>query len=225
MALPSVAEMEAYIRRKAVELGIDPDVAVRVARSEGLRPNTWQSDLQQPYGRERSYGPFQLHVDPTGKWPGMGNDFMAKTGLNPANPDTWDEGIDFALGQAKQGGWGPWMGAAKENITGFMGIGGRPAAPAMVAYNTDDTPAMGAAMGGFATGPGDVQARMDTGMVAGLLDEPTSFMDGVDGIGIAKMGLKILDKAKREKEAEAKAELPKPLVLQPLKRYTLKGMI
>lgn len=218
--------MEAYIRRKAAEMGIDPEVAVRVAKSEGLRPNTWQSDLQQPYGREASYGPFQLHVDPTGKRPGMGNDFMAATGLNPANPDTWDEGIDFALGRAKKGGWSPWMGAAKENITGMMGIGGKPAEPAMTAYHTDDTPAMGAAMGGFATGPGDVQARMDTGAVAGLLDEPTSFMDGVDGVGIAKMGLKILDKAKRKKEAaEAADELPKAVVLQPLQRYTLKGLI
>lgn len=225
MALPPVAEMEAYIRRKAIEMGIDPDVAVRVARSEGLKANTWQSDLQQPYGREASYGPFQLHVDPTGKRPGMGNDFKNATGLNPADPSTWDEGIDFALGQAKKGGWSPWMGAAKENITGFMGIGGKPAAPKMVAYNTDNTPAMGSAMGGFATGPADVQARMDTGTVAGLLDEPGSFMDGVDTAGIASMGLKILDKAKRKKEAEADVELPKPLVLQPLQRYTLKGLI
>jgi hypothetical protein len=216
--------MEAYIRAKAVEMGIDPDVAVRVARSEGLAENTWQSDLEQPYGREASYGPFQLHVDPTGKRPGMGNDFMDATGLNPANPDTWDEGVDFALGQAKKGGWGPWMGAAKENITGFMGIGGKPAEPAMTAYHTDDTPAMGAAMGGFASGPEDVQERMDTGAVAGLLDEPASFMDDMDYVGLAKMGLKILDKEKRKK-ASASAPPLQAQVLQPLQRYTLKGLL
>jgi hypothetical protein len=226
MALPPVAEMEAYIRRKAVEMGIDPDVAVRVARSEGLRANTWQSDLQQPYGREASYGPFQLHVDPTGKRPGMGNDFMAATGLNPADPANWDEGIDFALMQARQAGWGPWMGAAKEGITGMMGIGGKPADPKMVAYNTDDTPAMGAAMGGFASGPGDVQERMDTGTVAGLLDEDTSMMGGFDGVGFAKVGMKILDNEKRKKAAATSEEsIPKAVVLQPLQRYTLKGLI
>lgn len=222
MALPPVAEMEAYIRAKAAELGIDPDVAVRVARSEGLKANTWQSDLQQPYGREASYGPFQLHVDPTGKRPGMGNDFMAATGLNPANPDTWDEGIDFALAQARQAGWGPWMGAAKEDITGFMGIGGQPAAPQMTAYNTDDTPAMGAAMGGFASGPGDVQARMDTGAVAGLLDEDTSMMGGFDTADFAKLGGRIMERAKKNSTPEEQ-EFLQPQVLQPLKRYTLKG--
>ncbi len=222
MALPPVAEMEAYIRAKAAELGIDPDVAVRVARSEGLKANTWQSDLQQPYGREASYGPFQLHVDPTGKRPGMGNDFMAATGLNPANPDTWDEGIDFALAQARQAGWGPWMGAAKEDITGFMGIGGQPAAPQMTAYNTDDTPAMGAAMGGFATGPADVQARMDTGAVAGLLDEDTSMMGGFDTADFAKLGGRIMERAKKNSTPEEQ-EFLQPQVLQPLKRYTLKG--
>ena len=222
MALPSVSQMEAYIRAKAAELGIDPDVAMRVARSEGLKPNTWQSDLQQPYGREASYGPFQLHVDPTGKRPGMGNDFMKATGLNPANPDTWDEGIDFALAQARQAGWGPWMGAAKEDITGFMGIGGQPAQPQMTAYNTDDTPAMGAAMGGFATGPGDVQARMDTGAVAGLLDEDPSLMGDFDTAGFAKLGSKIMERAKKNSTPEEEEWL-KPQVLQPLKRYTLKG--
>lgn len=222
MALPPVAKMEAYIRAKAAELGIDPDVAVRVARSEGLKANTWQSDLQQPYGREASYGPFQLHVDPTGKRPGMGNDFMAATGLNPANPDTWDEGIDFALAQARNAGWGPWMGAAKENITGMMGIGGQPAAPQMTAYNTDDTPAMGAGLGGFATGPGDVQARMDTGAVAGLLDEDTSMMGGFDTADFAKMGGKIMERAKKNSTPEEQ-EFLRPQVLQPLKRYTLKG--
>lgn len=217
MALPSVAEMEAFIRRRAAELGIDPDVAVRVARSEGLAANTWQSNLQQPYGREASYGPFQLHVDPTGKRPGMGNAFMKATGLNPADPDTWDEGVDFALQQARKGGWGPWMGAKKIGVTGFMGIDGK---PSPVAYNTDDTPAMGASLGGFAAGPGDVQARMDTGTVAGLLDETPS----LGAADYATAGLKILGNAKKKKAA-AEIEPPAPVVLQPLQRYSLKGML
>ena len=225
MALPSVAEMEAYIRAKAVEMGIDPDVAVRVARSEGLKDGTWQAEGTLSYGREQSYGPFQLHNAPPGERPGMGNDFVAATGLNPADPSTWDEGIDFALGQAKKGGWGPWFGAKKEGITGFMGIGGKPAAPAMTAYHTDDTPAMGAAMGGFASGPEDVQERMDTGTVAGLLDEDTTFGD-MDYAGLAKMGLKVLDKEKKKRSSSVEPLKPlMPPVLMPLRQNTLKGLL
>lgn len=209
--------MEAYIRRRAAELGIDPDVAVRVAKSEGLQEGTWQANGMLSYGREQSYGPFQLHNAPPGERPGMGNDFVAATGLNPADPDTWDEGVDFALQQARKGGWGPWMGAKKIGVTGFMGIDGN---PSPVAYKTDDTPAMGASLGGFASGPGDVQARMDTGTVAGLLDETPS----LGPTDYATAGLKIFGNAKKKKAA-AEIEPPAPVVLQPLQRYSLKGML
>ena len=33
--MPDIATVEAYIRQKAAQLGINPDVAVRVAKSEG----------------------------------------------------------------------------------------------------------------------------------------------------------------------------------------------
>jgi len=135
MKLPSVQEMEAYIRQAAQARGIDPDIAVRVARSEGLAPDTWQSNVTLKYGREQSYGPFQLHVAPAGYKPGMGNDFVKATGLNPADPSTWKQGVDFALDNAAKGGWGPWFGAKGVGITGMMGInngkalGVSPAAP------------------------------------------------------------------------------------------------
>lgn len=122
--LPSVAEMEAYIRQAAVARGINPDVAVRVARTEGLAPDTWQSNVILDYGREQSYGPFQLHVAPKGRKPGLGNAFIAKTGLDPADPRYWKQGVDFALDNAVQGGWGPWFGAKKIGIVGKMGING-----------------------------------------------------------------------------------------------------
>ncbi len=214
MALPSVAEMEAYIRRRAVEKGIDPDIAVRVARSEGLRANTWQSDLQQPYGREASYGPFQLHVDPTGERPGMGNDFMAATGLNPADPDTWDEGVDFALEQARKGGWSPWMGAAKEDITGFMGIGGKPA-PAAEPETQAASYSAGEYVPSFEYEP--------TASTPGLLDDPAGWMDE-NGTGLGNMGLKVLDKTMKKKAAAAPKPI-EPVVLQPLRRFTLEGLL
>tara|TARA_R110000868_G_scaffold70726_1_gene207593 strand:+ start:5021 stop:5641 length:621 start_codon:yes stop_codon:yes gene_type:complete len=203
------------LRAYAMSIGMDPDIAEKVAQEEGLADDTWQSNLQQPYGREQSYGDFQLHYDPTGKRPGLGNEFVKMTGLDVSDPANWFDMNKFALDKANKGGWGPWMGAAKAGITGFMGIGGQ---PQMVAYNTDDTPAMGAAMGGFATGPGDVQARMDTGAVAGLLDEDPSF----DVAGFAKLGGKIMERAKKNSTPE-RQEFLQPQVLQPLKRYTLKG--
>lgn len=122
MKLPSVQEMEAYIRQAAAARGINPDIAVRVARSEGLAPDTWQSNVTLKYGREQSYGPFQLHVAPAGYKPGMGNDFVKATGLDPSDPSTWKQGVDFALDNAAKGGWGPWFGAKGVGITGMMGI-------------------------------------------------------------------------------------------------------
>jgi hypothetical protein len=117
--------MEAYIRQSAAQRGIDPDIAVKVAKSEGLQKGTWQSNVQQPYGRERSYGPFQLHVAPAGSRPGMGNDFVNATGLDPSDPKNAYAGIDFALDQAAKGGWSPWFGAKKVNVTGMQGINGK----------------------------------------------------------------------------------------------------
>ena len=141
--------MEAYIRQKAAELGIDPDIAVRVAKSEGLRENTWQADGMLSYGREQSYGPFQLHNAPAGERPGMGNDFVNATGLDPADPSTWRQGVDFALTQAKRGGWSPWFGAKKVGVTGKMGIDGQPApsAPSYPPRPTDTVAQPGGLLG------------------------------------------------------------------------------
>jgi hypothetical protein len=156
MALPSVQEMEAYIRAAAVARGINPDVAVRVARSEGLAPNTWQAKANLSYGREQSYGPFQLHNAPPGERPGMGNDFVKATGLDPSNPANWKQGVDFAMNHASKNGWGQWFGAKKIGITGKMGIsGGREMPVSQVTHQ----PGAGASMGGFAAGPGAVAAR------------------------------------------------------------------
>jgi hypothetical protein len=124
MQLPSVQEMEAYIRQAAQARGIDPDIAVRVARSEGLAPNTWQATGMLDYGRERSYGPFQLHVAPKGYRQGLGNDFVRATGMNPADPSTWKQGIDFALDTAAKDGWGRWFGRKNVNVGIWDGIAG-----------------------------------------------------------------------------------------------------
>ena len=122
--------IEAYIRQAAAARGIDPDVAVTVARSEGgLKDPTRRAGYVKNGMREPSYGPFQLLVggEGTGFPKGMGNDALA-AGIDPRDPNQWQRGIDFALDGAAKNGWGAWYGAAKAGIGNRQGIGGaRPA--------------------------------------------------------------------------------------------------
>lgn len=113
--------IEAYIRQSAIQRGINPDVAVAVAKSEGgLKDPTRQSDYVKNGVREQSYGPFQLYMGG-----GLGNKALA-AGIDPRDPNQWQAGVDFALDAAKSGGWSPWYGAKKIGVTGFEGIGGKP---------------------------------------------------------------------------------------------------
>jgi hypothetical protein len=126
MAAPDIAEVEAYIRSVATTMGIDPNVAVRVAKSEGLAPGVWQSNLKRPDGsREKSYGPFQLF-----EGGGLGNKFKSQYGVSASDPTTWKQQVNFALGEAKKGGWTPWYGAKNAGIGAFEGIRQGAAAPA-----------------------------------------------------------------------------------------------
>lgn len=211
MALPSVAQMEAYIRQKAVELGIDPDTAVRVARSEGLKDGTWQATGNLDYGREQSYGPFQLHVAPKGYRQGMGNDFVNATGLDPSDPGNWQQGVDFALGRAKKGGWSPWMGAKKIGITGMMGIGGKPAEPAQATQTAKYS-------------AGEYVPSFDYSPTPGLLDDAPTWIES-NGADLADIGLNIIDKANKKKKAQAQEPMPQASVLQPLRRFTMEGLL
>jgi len=116
--------LEGYIRDAATKRGIDPDVAVKAARAEGLAPGVWQSNVTKDGVREPSYGPFQLLVggEGTGFPEGLGNDFMNVTGLDPSDPKNVNATIDFALDSAAKGGWGPWYGAAKVGIGQRTGL-------------------------------------------------------------------------------------------------------
>lgn len=122
--LPNVAPLTSYIEEAAAARGIDPSIAVRVARSEGLAKGVWQSNYRKNGKREPSYGPFQLLVGggDTGFPEGMGNAFKKATGLDPADPKNVRATIDFALDHAKKNGWGAWYGAKKLGITGKTGI-------------------------------------------------------------------------------------------------------
>ena len=109
-----------YIREAAMKRGINPDIAVQVAMSEGLKANPadgWQSNVMRNGKREESYGPFQLYMGG-----GLGNEFQKATGLDPRNPGTVNSQIDFALDKARQGGWGPWNGAKAIGLDQWAGI-------------------------------------------------------------------------------------------------------
>lgn len=118
MNLPDTREVESYIRSVATQMGIDPEIAVRVAKHEGLAPGVWQSNLKRPDGsRERSYGPFQLF-----EGGGLGNKFKSVYGVSAADPSTWKQQVEFALSEAKKGGWSPWYGSKAAGIGPFEGI-------------------------------------------------------------------------------------------------------
>lgn len=122
--MPPQGAIEAYIRHAAQKRGIDPEVAVKVAMSEGgVTDPTRQSDVVKDGVREQSYGPFQLYMGG-----GLGNEFQQATGMHPSDPGAWQKGIDFALDKAKEGGWGPWYGADAAGIGARDGIGGPQAA-------------------------------------------------------------------------------------------------
>ena len=108
-----------YIRQQAIARGIDPDVAVKVAQSEGL--GSFQSSVIQKGGqREPSYGAFQLY---TGG--GMGNEFQQATGLDPSDPKNERATIDYALDNVVHTGWTPFHGARGAGIGPRTGLPGQ----------------------------------------------------------------------------------------------------
>lgn len=115
-AFTAQSDKEKYIRGEAIRNGIDPDVAMRVARSEGF--NNFQSSVITKNGsREKSWGAFQLY---TGG--GLGNEFQKSTGLDPSDPANERATIQFALANARKNGWGAFHGAANTGIGNWQGI-------------------------------------------------------------------------------------------------------
>jgi hypothetical protein len=113
-----MTEIEAYIRTAAIARGIDPDVAVRIAMTEGgVTDPVRQSDIRGPGGREQSYGSFQLNTAG-----GLGSDAL-KMGIDPRDPKQWKQAIDFALDTAaKKKSWADWHGARDNQIPNDAGF-------------------------------------------------------------------------------------------------------
>lgn len=113
----SPAVVADYIARAAMARGMDPSIALRVARSEGL--NTYVGDAGS------SFGPFQLHYGNVAgggnKVGGLGDVFTRRTGLDARDPSTWQQQVDFSLDEAKRAGWSPWHGWKGEKWAGITG--------------------------------------------------------------------------------------------------------
>lgn len=105
------------IRESAKKYGVDPRVAVAVAKSEGLG-TAWGSGMDHG----TSFGAFQLHVGG-----GLGDIYQKETGHDPRDQRNSREMNDWAIKYASTHGWGPWHGAARIGVHGMAGIGGRPA--------------------------------------------------------------------------------------------------
>jgi len=157
-----MTEIEAYIRQAALARGIDPDTAVRVARSEGGLDNpVRQSDVVKNGQREQSYGPFQLLMKG-----GLGEQAL-NAGIDPRDPNQWKQSVDFALNHAARHGWGSWYGAANVGVGDFQGIG-KNASPAGITLTSTRMPGQ---TGNPATAP--VIAGTDTPTPAPTTAEPT----------------------------------------------------
>ena len=118
-------EDEAYIRQAAAVRGIDPDIAVAVANTEGGA---------NPGGRARqnmqgapAYGHFQLYIG--GPQNGAMGDEALAAGIDPRDPAQWQKAIDFALDRARERGWQPFQGWAAAGRGDWEGINTNPQGP------------------------------------------------------------------------------------------------
>lgn len=118
-------KIEGIIRREAKLRSMDPEVAIKIYRSEGF--NSYQSTITKGNqkkigGQEASYGPFQLY---TGG--GLGNDYERLTGRTLTEDNTL-EGItmqiQFSLDMAIDKGWSPWKGSKVAGVGERDGLDG-----------------------------------------------------------------------------------------------------
>ena len=108
-AIPGVSakDVNDYTRQVAQGYGIDPDVASKILAQESS-----YGQARHPGDNGTSFGPFQLHFAPDGN--AMGDQFRRDTGLDPRDPRTWKQQVDYAMMKASQEGWTPWTTSMKK---------------------------------------------------------------------------------------------------------------
>lgn len=110
--MADVNTIGAYIYNRAREIGVNPNLALGIARFEGLNPNTLgSSTFGNRDARGYSFGPFQLFSgspDPTKIAPGgMAYEFQQRFGEAPS-ASNWQKQVDFALDTMRRRGTSPW---------------------------------------------------------------------------------------------------------------------
>lgn len=153
-------DVASYIAKAATARGIDPDIALRVAKSEGgLKSWNLQSTYMKNGVQEPSFGPYQLYMGG-----GLGNAFQKKTGLDPRLAANGPAGVDFALDNAKKSGWGAWYGAKKAGIGNWegIGVGGSNAAVDAVNKLADSAKAATSGLDTLGTGFGKLGQSLST---------------------------------------------------------------
>ena len=147
-----------FIRNYAKQIGVDPNLALGIAQSEGL--NAWSprnpnaaSTVDVQNGQPFSFGDFQLNVHPGA----MGAQALAQN-IDPRDPNQWQAADRFALDRLKAGGAGPWKGD--------------PVAAAYLKTGAVPQPAVAGATGAIdptiaAGGPGALKPAVTPGMNAG----------------------------------------------------------
>ena len=159
-----------FIRSVAAKLGIDPRVAVAVAKSEGL------GGLVGDHGT--SWGDFQLHRG------GLADIYEKQTGNSASDPSKWKEADEWALKYAAKNGWGSWHGAARIGVTGMMGVGAGGTAVGPGSIGKGD--AVGLAEGMLGANSAQAQAMLKHRMTPGewCADFVNGVIQGAGGHGV-----------------------------------------
>ena len=144
--MAEINDIASYIWRRSKDYNVNPAMALGIAKSEGLNPNTIGSEtFGNRDAKGYSFGPFQLYSgsnDPTKIAPGgMAYEFQQKYGEAPSAAN-WQQQVDFSLGRMSSKGTGDWYAVRDRggvgNITkigekyaGELGLNGdQAAAPA-----------------------------------------------------------------------------------------------
>jgi hypothetical protein len=142
--MAEIGEIASYIYGRAPEFNVDPDLALGIARFEGLNQKTIGSDtFGNKDARGYSFGPFQLFSgssDPSKIAPGgMAYEFVQKYGEAPSRSN-WQQQVDFALDRMKNVGTSPWYAVRDRGGPQAVAAGGREYATSMGLLGPNNTP-------------------------------------------------------------------------------------
>lgn len=112
----SSGQKEAFIRAESIKRGLDPDVMMKVAKSEGFDKFLGDNGT--------SGSAFQLHVTPGGRGGAVGDQFAKATGKSPLVPANEALAIQFALDDIRAHGLTAYHGAARVGLGAHAGGAG-----------------------------------------------------------------------------------------------------